>query len=435
MELLILLFLFVLNGLFAMSEMAVVSSRKARLQQWADEGRTGAKMALNLANEPSHFLSTIQVGITVIGITSGAFGEAALTRRLSEWLSQWPALDAYSEGLALTLVIAGITVGSLIIGELVPKRLALLNPERVASFIAAPMRWVSLIAYPLVRALSAVTDGVLSLLGLRPSQEPPVTEDEIKVLMEQGAEAGVFEEHEQMLVSRVFRLDELKVTGIMTPRSNIVCVNLEDSLKVNLDRIVESNHSRFPVVRGSLDHIEGIVLAKALLADAASGRAIEPSTHLEKALYVPATLTVMEVVEQFKKHRQTMAIVVNEHGEPEGMVTLNDVLEALVGDIATVDDEDERDVIQRDDGSWLMDGSVTIDRFKDVLDIDGHLPEEEDGNYHTLAGFVMMQLGRVPQVSDHFTWEQWRIEVVDMDRNRVDKVLVTAQPRREDPDD
>jgi putative hemolysin len=435
MELLILLFLFLLNGVFAMSEMAVVSSRKARLQQWADEGRTGAKMALNLANEPSHFLSTIQVGITVIGITSGAFGEATLTRRLSEWLSQWPAIDPYSDGLALTLVIAGITVASLFIGELVPKRLALLNPERVASIVAAPMRTVSMIAYPLVRALSAVTDGFLALLRLKPSEEPPVTEDEIKVLMEQGAEAGVFEEHEQVLVSRVFRLDELKVTGIMTPRSNIVCIDLDDPLKANLDRIVESNHSRFPVVRGGLDHIEGIVLAKALLADAAAGHAIEPSSHLENALYVPATLTVMEVVEEFKKHRQTMAIVVNEHGEPEGMVTLNDVMEALVGDIATVDDEAERDVIQREDGSWLMDGSITIDRFKDVLDIDEQLPEEEDGNYHTLAGFVMMQLGRVPQTSDHFEWQQFRIEVVDMDRNRVDKVLVTPLPKREEPDD
>jgi putative hemolysin len=435
MELMILLFLFLLNGLFAMSEMAVVSSRKARLQQWAEEGSTGSKIALSLANDPTPFLSTVQVGITVIGITSGVFGEATLTRRLSEWLSQWPSVDPYSDGLATTLVIAGITLASLLIGELIPKRLALLNPERVASYIAAPMRTLSVFASPIVRALSVVTDGVLAMLGLKPSQEPPVTEDEIKVLMEQGAEAGVFEEHEQVLVSRVFRLDELKVTGIMTPRSNIVALDLEDSLQINLDRIVESNHSRFPVVRGGLDHIEGVVLAKALLADAASGRPIEPSSHLENALYVPATLTVMEVVEEFKKHRQTMAIVINEHGEPEGMVTLNDVMEALVGDIATVDDEGERDVIQRDDGSWLMDGTITTERFKDVLDIHETLPEEEDGNYHTLAGFVMMQLGRVPQTSDRFEWGDWRIEVVDMDRNRVDKVLVTALPKKEEPDD
>lgn len=435
MELLILLFLIMLNGLFAMSEMAVVSSRKARLQQWADEDRTGAKIALALANEPSHFLSTIQVGITVIGITSGAFGEATLVRRLSQWLSQWPNLDPYSDGLALTLVIAGITVASLIIGELVPKRLALLNPERVATIVAAPMRTLSTIAYPLVRALTAITDSVLAVLGLRPSQEPPVTEDEIKVLMEQGAEAGVFEQHEQAMVSRVFRLDELKVTGIMTPRSNITYLDLDDALKVNLERIVESNHSRFPVVRGGFTHIEGIVLAKNLLADAAAGKPIEPSSHLEKPLYVPATLTVMEVVEQFKKHRQTMAIVVNEHGEPEGMVTLNDVMEALVGDVATVDDDQERDVIQRDDGSWLMDGSITVDRFKDVLDIGDKLPQEDGGNYHTLAGFVMMQLGRVPATSDKFEWSDWRIEVIDMDRNRVDKLLVTPLPRAEEPDD
>jgi len=244
MELLILSFLIVLNGLFAMSEMSVVSSRKTRLQQWADEGRPGAMAALALANEPSMFLSTIQVGITVIGITSGAFGEATLATELSDWLSQWSRLDPYSDGLALTIVVAAITLASLIIGELVPKQLALLNPEAIASTVAKPMSVLSSIAYPLVRTLSLATDGVLKLFGVRASTEPPVTEEEINVLMEQGAEAGIFEEHEQELVARALRLDQIKVASIMTPRADIVYLNLEDPPEANVRWIVENSHSR-----------------------------------------------------------------------------------------------------------------------------------------------------------------------------------------------
>jgi putative hemolysin len=266
---------------------------------------------------------------------------------------------------------------------------------------------------------------LLRLLGLRASREPPVTEEEIKVLMEQGAQAGVFEEHEQVLVSRVFRLDDLKVTGIMTPRSDIVFIDLEAPLEDNMTRMIQSNHSRFPVTRGGPDNVVGMVHAKNLLADAASGKTIQPSSQVVKPLFVPSTLTVMQVAEEFKKRRQTTALVVNEHGELQGMVTLNDVMEAMVGDIATVGNEEERDILRREDGSWLMDGSITIERFKDVLDIDETLPEEEEGSYHTLGGFVMMQLGRVPQPSESFEWRDLRVEVVDMDGNRIDKVLVT----------
>jgi putative hemolysin len=424
MELVILLALIVMNGVFAMSEMAVVSSRKARLQQWADEGRPGAKVALALANEPSTFLSTIQVGITVIGITSGAFGEATLAAGLSAWLSQWPLLDPYSDTLALTLVVAGITVASLIVGELVPKRLALRNPEAVASVIAPPMRLLARIAHPVVRALSAATEGVLRLLGMRGAADSPVTEEEINVLMEQGAEAGVFQAHERMLVSRVFRLDELRVTGIMTPRSDIVYLDLEDPLSANIRRIAESSHSRLPVVRGGFERTEGVVLAKTLLADALSGTPVDLAARVQKPLFLPSSLTVMEVVEQFKRYRQTMAFVVNEYGEVQGLVTLNDVMEALVGDIATADEDGDRDVVQREDGSWLVDGGVTVERFRDILDVDGPLPGEDEGNYQTLGGFAMAQLGRVPLTGDKFRWDDLSFEIVDMDRNRVDKVIV-----------
>jgi len=432
MELLILFGLILLNGVFAMSEMAVVSSRKARLQHLADDGHRGAKVALRLAQEPSSFLATIQVGITVIGITSGAFGEATLVKDLSEWLSQWPLLDRYSNAIAVAIVISGITLASLIFGELVPKRLALLNAEWVASLVAQPMRALSRVAYPLVRALSAMTDGILRVLGLHTRTEPPVTEEEIKVLMEQGAEAGVFEEHEQQLVSRVFRLDELRVTGVMTPRGEIVYLDVLEPLEENVRRIVEGQHSRFPVVRGGLKDVQGIVLAKTLLEDALAGRPVELAT-LGKPLFVPETLTVMDLVAQFKQHRQTMALVVNEFGDLVGLVTLNDVMEALVGDIATAEDEHDRDIVPRDERSWLVDGGVTIERFKDVLEIEEMLPEEELGTYHTVAGFALFELDRVPRVADRFEWRGWTFEVVDMDGNRIDKLLVTRPPVAPEP--
>jgi putative hemolysin len=430
MELLVLAMLILLNGVFAMSEMAVVSSRKARLQQWADEGRPGAKTALALAEDPSNFLSTIQVGITVIGITSGAFGEATLAKDLAEWLAQWPSLAPRADILALAVVVAGITVASLVIGELVPKRLALHKPESIASIVARPMRMLSRLTYPLVKALSATTDGVLRVFGVSGSSGSPVTEEEIKVLMEQGAEAGVFEAHERQLVDRVFRLDELRVTGVMTPRSDIAFLDLGDSPATNLRRIAESGHSRFPVVHGEPDNVQGIVHVKALVEDAVAGKPVDLASCLAKPLFVPQTLTVMEVVEAFKKHRQTIALVVSEHGDLQGLVTLNDVMEALVGDVATVEDEDDRDVVSRDDGSWLIDGSVTIDRFKDVVGIDDPLPEEDSGSYHTLGGFVMTQLGRVPQVADTLRWDGLRFEVADMDGNRVDKLIVARVSSR-----
>src|SRR6266545_4469424 len=397
MDVLILFLLIVLNGIFAMSEMGVVSARKARLQQLADEGRAGAGAALALANQPSHFLSTVQIGITLIGITSGAFGEATVAVQLTSWLSQWSAVVPYAEQLSLAIVVTAITLTSVIVGELVPKRLALINPERVASFVARPMMWLATLTYPVVRMLSAATEGLLRLFGVRGGSGSPVTEEENNVLMEQGAEAGVFQEHEQAIVARVFRLDELKVPGVMTPRNDIVYLDLDEPLERNLHLIFESGHSRFPVVRGRLENVQGIVQTKTLLEDAASGRTVDLDSRVTRPLHVPDTLTVMQVVEAFKKHRQTIALVIDERGTLLGLVTLNDVMQALVGDIATVGDRDEGDVVRRGDGSWLIDGGVTIERFKDVLEIEEELPEEGTDSYHTLAGFVMRQLGHVPR--------------------------------------
>lgn len=433
MELLVLLFLFFLNGFFSMSEMAVVSSRKARLQQLYDEGHTGSGSALELANDPSHFLSTIQVGITVIGITSGVLGEATLSARVAEWLGQWPALASRAEVFAVTLVIAGITIGSLIIGELVPKRLALVNPEAVASFVARPMKWLSAMVYPLVRALSMVTDGILRLMGSRAVASPPVSEEEIRVLMEQGAEAGVFEQHEHQLVSRVFRMDELRATAIMTPRTDIVYLNLEESRERILARIAEAPHTLFPVTSGDLDHIEGIVDVKQLLVDLVHNEPFNLKARLEKPLYIPETLTVTEVLRACEQHRQTMALIVNEYGEVQGLVTLHDVMHAFVGDIGAALEEGDSEIVKRGDDAWLIDGGVGIDRLKQALEIEEQLPEEDTGAYNTLAGFVMLQLGRVPKAADNFEWGALRFEVVDMDRNRVDKLLVTRLPQAAAP--
>jgi putative hemolysin len=428
MELVVLLLLFVVNGVFSMSEMAVVSSRKARLQQLFDEGRAGAGTALELANNPSHFLSTIQVGITVIGITSGAFGEAKLSAQVAAWLAQWPLIAPRAEVIAATIVIFGITVGSLLIGELVPKRVALLNPEGVASAVARPMKLLSSLVHPIVRLLSTATEAFLKLLPKRSGESPPVTEEEIRVLMEQGAEAGVFEEHEHELVSRVFRMDDLRVTSVMTPRTDIVYLNLEEPEDVLRAHLADAPHSRFPVTRGDLDNLEGMVEVKALLGDLVAGRKIDLAARVVKPLFLPETLSVHEVLTSFKKHRQTAAFLINEYGELQGLVTLHDVLEALVGDIGAEDEAGDDDMVRREDGSWLIDGGVSVDRFRETVGVEEDLPEQDTGSYNTLGGFVMLQLGRVPKASDRFDWGGLRFEVVDMDRNRVDKLLVTKLP-------
>jgi len=428
MELLLLAFLILLNGLFAMSEMAVVSSRKARLYQWAAEGRPGATAALALASDPSRFLATVQIGITVIAVTSGAIGEASFATGLAQWLAGWPALAAHAEALALTIVVTAIAFVSLVAGELVPKRLALVNPEWIAGLVAPLMTLLARLAFPLVRMLSATTDAVLKAFGLAGRTAPPIGEEEIKVLMEQGAKAGVFEKHEPLIVSRLFRLGELRVTGVMTPWPDIVYLDLERPLEWNVERIAASGHSRFPVVRADPRKVEGIALTKTLLADAVLGRRVDIAGSMVRPLFVPESLTSMEVVALFRKHRQTAGLVVDEHGELQGLVTINDVVKALAGDIATVEEAEERDVVRREEGSWLIDGAVTVQRFKEAVGIQIDLPEEELGTYHTLGGFAMMQLGRVPRVGDGFTWESYRIEVVDMDGNRVDKLLVTRLP-------
>lgn len=432
MDVLILTGLFILNGLFAMSEIALLSARKIRLQQAVEEGAVGAKAALDLAKDPSHFLSTIQVGITLIGIMSGALGEAALTDKVAAYLEQLPEIAPYSQGLSLAVVVIGITYFSLIIGELVPKRLALLKPEKIAMVMARPMGWLSLLAYPLVKLLSWSTDMVLLLLRAKKSDEPLISEKEIRLMIDQGTEAGVFHKGEKELVSNVMRLDSLKVGAIMTPRMDMYYLDVANPEEDNLKRLIESPHSIIPVCRNGLDNVLGVIEAKDLLRRALTGEALRLSTAVRPANYIPKSLSPIQLLEEFRRSKIALVLVVDEYGEIAGLVTLKDVMEAIVGDIPSEEAGDaEPEAIQRGDGSWLLDGTLSIEKFKQIFDVEA-LPDEASGSFHTIGGFVMVQLGHVPRAADRFQWGKLHFEVVDMDRNRVDKILVSSALVEED---
>jgi putative hemolysin len=428
LEVFIVVLLIIVNGLFAMSEIAIVSARKTRLQQWAEEGNTKARIALDLANNPNQFLATIQIGITLIGILAGAFGGATIAREVAGILNNIPWLEAYSHPLSLALVVLVITCLSLIVGELVPKRLALNNPERLATMVAIPMQMLSRVAYPAVQLLGLSTEFLLRALGMKPSTEPPVTEEEIRALIEQGTQAGMFEEAEQEMVERVFRLGDRRVSAVMTPRTEIVWLDREASAQAIRRTITESAHSRFLVADGSLDNVLGVVHAKDLLAHLLGEQVVDLAATLQQPLYVPESMRALRVLELFKQSGTHIALVIDEYGGIQGLVTPSDILEAIVGDLPEAGAQDEPLAVQREDGSWLLDGMLPVDEFKDLFDLD-ELPGEDQGIYQTLAGFVIMQLGRIPTAADYFEWSGLKIEVVDMDGNRVDKVLVT--PRRE----
>jgi putative hemolysin len=419
--------LIILNGVFAMSEIAVVSARKTRLEQWANEGDGKARAALELATAPNQFLATIQIGITLVGILAGVFGGATIARAIAVGLDEIPMLTPYSRPVSLAIVVLIITFLSLIVGELVPKRLALNSPERIASTMATPMRALARLASPVVYVLELSTDAILRVLGMRAVVEPPVTEEEIRALIAQGTQAGMFEEAEQEMVERVFRLGDRRVSAVMTPRTEIVWVDNEASLEEIQQTIAQSTHSRILVAQGSLDDVLGVVHAKELLLPLLRGEPLDLAAILRQPLYVPESMRALEVLELFKQSATHIALVIDEYGGVQGLVTPSDILEAIVGDLPEPGEQVDPLAVQREDGSWLLDGMLSIDDFKELFHL-GRLPDEDQGVYQTLAGFVIMQLGRIPVVSDHFEWGGLRIEVVDMDGNRVDKIL--AHPLR-----
>jgi putative hemolysin len=426
-ECFLILVLLIANGVFSGSEIAVVSSRKVRLEQLADRGNRKARKALKLANSPNDFLSTVQVGITLIGILSGALGGATIAQRLKPYLDQVPALRGSSELLSLALVVTVITYLSLVIGELVPKRIALSNPEAIACQVAGPMRFLSRLTAPLVHILSGSTDGMLRLLGVKASEEPEITEEEIKALIRQGTESGVFEEVEHDMVQRVFRLGDRPIRSMMTPRTEIAWLDLEEPLEASLKEVLESTHSRFPVARGNLDNCVGTIRIRTLLTAVVENQPVNLESMMQPPLFVGESMRALNVLEQFRETGVHIALVTDEFGGIEGLLTLNDLMEAIVGDLPSAEDQEEPLVVEREDGSWLLDGSLDIGDFKALVDRE-ELPDEVSGGYHTIGGFVMHHLGRIPMAGEHFRWDGLSFEVMDMDGKRVDKIMVAEVP-------
>lgn len=420
LESLIIFLLIVLNGVFALSEIAVVSARKPRLQQRINEGDQASETALRLAENPNSFLATVQIGITLIGVLAGAVGGATISEALAVQFAKIPLLAVYAEELGLGIVVVIITILSLLVGELVPKRLALQNPEEIASNIAGPMLFISRLFSPLVWLMGAATDLILRLLGVKPSEEPPVTEEEILVQLDQGTQAGVFGEAEQDMVEGVFRLHDRRVFSLLTPRSEIVWLDVNDSPDEIKKVIEESLYSQFPVCEDSLDNVLGIIKSRDLLLESLHGEPLRLKRNLQPVKYIPETAHASRVLEIFKSGESEMLLVVDEFGSVQGLLTISDILEEIVGDIQ----DGEPQATQRQDGSWLLDGMLSVEDFKEIFNI-RRLPDEDE--YETLGGFMMNHLGRVPLTADRFEWNNLRFEVMDMDGNRIDKVLVTLK--------
>ena len=426
-EALLIILLILVNGVFSMSELAIVSARKVRLEQWAKEGNAKARAALRLIASPTNFLSTVQIGITLIGISSGALGGATVAKTLKVSLDNVPLLQPYSEPLSFAIVVGIITYLSLVIGELVPKRLAMSNAEQIACAVAPPMRFLSNIGKPIVFLLSISTEAVLGILGIQVTEESQVTEEEIKVMIAQGAESGMFEEAEHDMVERVFRLGDRPIKSLMTPRTEIDWLDVDAPFEETQREVLNSGHSRFPVARENLDNCVGIVEIKEFLNASLNGKQIDLVKVSSPPLYVAETASALSVLEQFKQSGDRVAMVTDEYGGVEGIVTLTDLLEAIVGDLPSSYRQGDPDAMQREDGSWLIDGMISSDRLREILEVE-ELPFEKEHNYHTLGGLMMTYLRHIPMVGEHFTWERMRFEVVDMDGNRVDKVLVNLSP-------
>ena len=425
MEIAILFALILLNGLFAMSEIALVTARKTRLQKLIDEGDSGAAAAVKLGEDPTRFLSTIQIGITSIGVLNGIVGEAALAGPLALWLESLGVPLPYGNYAATGLVVVLITYFSIVVGELVPKRIGQSHPETFARLVARPINFLAIATKPFVLLLSTSTRTLLRLMGVKETSGSPVTEEEIHAMLVEGTTAGVIESHEHTMVRNVFRLDDRQIGSLMVPRGDVVCLDVDASFEDNLRRIEESDHARFPVIRGGMDNILGVInarqwLSRTLRDKARGGLADQP---LQTALYVPETITGMELLDNFRLSDVHMAFVIDEYGEVQGIVTLQDLIEAITGEFQPRDPETSW-ALQREDGSWLLDGHIPVPELKDRLNLDA-VPEEERGRYHTLSGMIMLLTGRLPKVTDTVQWEDWKLEVVDMDGKTIDKILAT----------
>lgn len=422
-EIVVIFVLLLANAVFAMAEIAVVSAKKSRLRRAAEQGDVPARIALELAESPNRFLSTVQIGITLVGIFAGAFGGATLATKLAQPLSQLSFLAPYADRLAFGVVVASITYFSLVLGELVPKRFGLSNPEAIARRVARPMNWLSNAASPLVSFLSVSTEALLRVLGFKPEKEVIVSEEEVRIMMQEGVRAGAFNKVESHIIHSALELDQLPVREIMTPRPKVIWLNQDDPHEQVWHKIVVSNHSYFPVYQGNRDQVVGVISVKAIYANLAAGVGGKLRDLIVPPLIVPESQTVLQLVETFKQTGKHIALVTDEFGSIVGLVTLNDVMEAIVGEFPTQGERAKPEARKREDGTWLIDAMI------DLPSVEAALPgfkvgKEASSEYQTLAGYVVKQLGHVPKEGETFEAQGYLFEVLDMDRHRVDKVLV-----------
>lgn len=430
MEIAIVIALVVLNGLLAMSEIALLTARKARLQKLIDEGDTAAAAAVRMGQDPNRFLSTIQIGITFVGVLNAIVGEAVLAKPLSDLLERLGMHPPLAYYVATGVVVVLLTYFTIVVGELVPKRLGQSNPEGIARVVARPIDWLATVTKPFVALLSVSTRGLLRLFGVKENASAGVTEEEIHAVLAEGTSAGVIESHEHAMVRNVFRLDDRQIGSLMVPRADVVSLDVGHSFDENLAKIEESDHARYPVVRNGLQDVLGVIKARHWLSRRVRGGtgplAEQP---LESPLYVPETVTGMELLDSFRSSDVQMAFVVDEYGEVQGIVTLQDLIEAITGEFQPRDPETSW-AMQREDGGWLLDGHIPVPELKDRLGL-ASVPEEDRGRYHTLSGMIMLLTGRMPKLGETVDWEGWRFEIVDMDGRVIDKVLALRLPDNE----
>lgn len=426
-ETLIILGLLILNGFFAMCEIALVSSRKSKLEQKAAQGSTGAKTALNLLKEPEKFLSTVQIGITLVGIIAGAYGGEAFTKNLQPYLEQIAWLKPYAEQAAFVSIVIVITYFSLIIGELVPKSIALNNPESITITFAPFMKGLSIITYPFVAFLTLSTKLFLKVLMIKERNEPPVTEDELKYMIKTGSLHGIIEKQESDIMHSVFKFGDSKAYNVMTRKKDITWININQNKEELLANVFQSSYTKFPVCEDSLDKILGVVSLRDILMYTEDEKLSDLRAHLIEPIFFPRDTPALKILATFRKKRIHMGFVVNEYGGTEGLVTLHDLIENIIGDFPEIDDNDKPQIIKREDGSLLIDGELKMGELKNILNIDA-LPNEK--SYVTLAGFIIYQLHAIPKAGDSFVFNNYKFDIMDMDGNRIDKVLITSLENR-----
>lgn len=442
LEILIVLALIVLNAFFAMSEMALMTSRKLRLKQLAEDPAhpsRAARKALALAEHPDNLLSTVQVGITLIGVLTGLFGGEAIGLVIADWIDGvWPAAREYAQGIGIGTAVGLITAAQVIFGELIPKRLALTNPERIACAVAIPLSGLATAAKPVVSTLGAINRAVLRMLGIRNDARSAISEEEIRLLVSESHEQGVIDADERKMMNRVLGLGDRLTDSLMTPRTRISWLDVDATLDENLATMRHSPFSRFPVLRGSDQDVVGVVEAKSLLRALAPGVAIDLFGNMREALFVSESTHALKLLEIFREEQQSLALVVDEYGDVTGLVTINDVMGAVIGRIqagmnpaSENYDEGSSPVVERADGSWLIDGPLHVEDLREL--VGNAVPGEDEHDFHTAAGMVISHFGRIPNVGEHFSWPGWRIEVVDLDGPRIDKLLLQRE-LVQDPD-